>query len=105
MKNFFSYLCCSFCISTQLFAQQIQKKPNIVFIFSDDHAYQAISAYNSRLAKLAPTPNIDRIANGGMLFDKCYVTNSICTPARATALTGTHSHINGVKILSDSLDT
>lgn len=105
MKKILLYLCCSFCIATQLFAQQIQNKPNIVFIFSDDHAYQAISAYNSRLAKLAPTPNIDRIANDGMLFNKCYVTNSICTPARASVLTGTHSHINGVRILSDSLDT
>lgn len=82
-----------------------QKKtaPNIVFIFSDDHAYQAISAYKSAIAKLAPTPNIDRIAKEGMLFNKCYVTNSLCTPSRATILTGTHSHINGVKNLSDQL--
>lgn len=57
------------------------------------------------LSKLAPTPNIDRLANEGMLFNKCYVTNSLCTPSRATVLTGTHSHINGVKILSDKLDS
>ena len=56
------------------------------------------------LARLAPTPNIDRIASSGMLFNKCYVTNSLCTPSRATVLTGTHSHINGVKILSDTLN-
>ncbi len=71
-------------------------QPNIVFIFSDDHATQAISAYGGRLANVAPTPNIDRLANEGMRFDKCYVTNSICAPSRATILTGKHSHINGV---------
>jgi len=73
-----------------------KSKPNIVFIFSDDHAYQAISAYGYRLAKLAPTPNIDRLTNEGMRFDKCYVTNSICAPSRASILTGKHSHLNGV---------
>lgn len=85
--------------------QAKKQRPNIVFIFSDDHAFQAISAYNGPLAKLAPTPNIDRIGNEGMRFEKCYVTNSLCTPSRASVLTGTHSHINGVKILSDRLDT
>ncbi|MBD1424165.1 sulfatase family protein [Sphingobacterium arenae] len=83
---------------------QTRKRPNIIFIFSDDHAFQAISAYNGPLAKLAPTPNIDRIGSEGMRFDKCYVTNSLCTPSRASVLTGTHSHINGVKILSDGLN-
>lgn len=68
------------------------KRPNIVFIFSDDHAYQAISAYGS---KLNQTPNIDRIANGGMRFDRCLVPNSICGPSRATVLTGKYSHTNG----------
>jgi arylsulfatase A-like enzyme len=71
-------------------------RPNIIFIFSDDHAYQAISAYDSRLANIAPTPNIDRIAKEGMLFKKAYVTNSICAPSRAVILTGKHSHLNGV---------
>lgn len=70
--------------------------PNIVFIFSDDHAYQAISAYGGRLADIAPTPNIDRLATEGMLFQHCYVTNSICAPSRAVIQTGKHSHINGV---------
>ena len=84
---------------------QEKSRPNIVFIFSDDHAFQAISAYNGPLAKLAPTPNIDRIAKDGMLFNKCYVTNSLCTPSRATVLTGTHSHINGVRALQDRLDS
>ena len=68
--------------------------PNIVFIFSDDHAYQAISAYGDA-RKLLETPNIDRIAKTGMRFDRCLVPNSICGPARATVLTGTYNHING----------
>ena len=68
--------------------------PNIVFIFSDDHAYQAISAYGDQ-RKLLDTPNIDRIAKGGMRFDRCLVTNSICGPSRASVLTGKYSHANG----------
>ncbi|WP_318312738.1 sulfatase family protein [Flagellimonas crocea] len=71
------------------------KRPNIVFIISDDHAYQAISAYGGRLAEVAPTPNIDRIAEDGMLFERCLVTNSICGPSRAAILTGKYSHKNG----------
>lgn len=67
-------------------------KPNIVFIMSDDHAYQAISAYSDELIQ---TPNIDRIANEGMLFKNASVTNSICAPSRAVILTGKHSHLNG----------
>ncbi|WP_167614992.1 sulfatase [Maribellus sediminis] len=68
------------------------KCPNIIFIMSDDHAYQAISAYTDKLIK---TPNIDRIAEDGMLFTNACVTNSICAPSRATILTGKHTHING----------
>lgn len=68
------------------------QRPNIVFIMSDDHAYQAISAYDNRLIE---TPNIDRIAKMGMLFTNASVTNSICAPSRAVILTGKHSHING----------
>lgn len=70
-------------------------RPNIVFIFSDDHAYQAIGAYGSRLQSMNVTPNIDRIAASGMRFDRFYVGNSICAPSRATLLTGKHSHLNG----------
>lgn len=70
------------------------KRPNIVFIFSDDHAYQAISAYGDP-RKLIETPNIDRIAREGARFDRCVVTNSICGPSRATVLTGKYSHENG----------
>ena len=83
---------------TKIQAQQKdenQKRPNIVFIISDDHAYQAISAYGGRLAQVAPTPNIDRIAKEGMLFENCLVANSICGPSRATILTGKYSHKNG----------
>src|SRR5215217_8043032 len=70
------------------------RQPNIVFIFSDDHAYQAISAYGDG-RKLLDTPNLDRIARGGMRFDRCLVPNSICGPSRATVLTGKYSHANG----------
>jgi arylsulfatase A-like enzyme len=68
------------------------KRPNILFIMSDDHAYQSISAYGSNRNK---TPNIDRIAKEGMRFDRCFVTNSICGPSRAVILTGKYSHLNG----------
>ena len=64
-----------------------------MFVFADDHAYQAISAYGSKINK---TPNIDRLANEGMRFDRCLVTNSICAPARAVILSGKYSHLNGV---------
>jgi arylsulfatase A-like enzyme len=69
-------------------------RPNIVIIVSDDHAYQAISAYGKGLMQ---TPNIDRIAKGGVRFDKAYVTNSICGPSRAVILTGKYSHKNGFR--------
>lgn len=67
-------------------------RPNILFIMSDDHAYQAISAYNNALLK---TPNIDRIASEGVRFTNATVTNSICAPSRATILTGKHAHLHG----------
>lgn len=72
--------------------ESTQERPNIIFIMSDDHAYQAISAYDNTLIE---TPNIDRIAEMGMLFTQASVTNSICAPSRATILTGKHSHMNG----------
>ncbi len=70
------------------------KQPNILFIFSDDHAWQALSAYGES-RHLLNTPNLDRIANEGMRFNRCIVPNSICGPSRATILTGKYSHING----------
>jgi arylsulfatase A-like enzyme len=95
MKNFIylvgiTSLLCIGCNSTQ--EEILQPRPNIVFIMSDDHAYQAISAYDNSLIE---TPNIDRIAKMGMLFTNASVTNSICAPSRAVILTGKHSHING----------
>ena len=72
-----------------------QKRPNIVYIMSDDHAYQAISSYGGPLKDYAPTPNIDRLASDGMRFNRCLVTNSISGPCRAVILTGKYSHING----------
>ncbi len=68
-------------------------RPNILFIFSDDHAYQAISAYGSNRNH---TPNIDRLAREGMIFQNALVTNSICAPSRAVILTGKYSHLNSV---------
>lgn len=74
------------------FSLHAQQRPNVILIISDDHAYQAISAYGAKIAK---TPNIDRIANEGIRFDGGYVTNSLCGPSRATILTGKYSHKNG----------
>ncbi len=71
------------------------ERPNILFIFSDDHATAAISAYGSRLAEVAPTPNIDRLADEGALIENSFCCNSICGPSRAAILTGMHSHRNG----------
>src|ERR1035437_1239355 len=68
-------------------------QPNILFIMSDDHAAHAISAYGSRVNQ---TPNLDRLANAGMRFENCFCVNSICSPSRATILTGKYSHLNGV---------
>lgn len=70
------------------------RRPNIVFIFSDDHAWQAVSAYGES-RRLLETPHIDRIAKEGVRFDRCLVPNSICGPSRATVLTGKYSHANG----------
>lgn len=76
-------------------------KPNIIFIFADDHATQAISAYGSVINE---TPSIDRLAKEGMLFENCFCTNSICAPSRAVVLTGKHSHLNGVRTNGDTFD-
>lgn len=71
------------------------ERPNILFIFTDDHALNAISAYQGMLKDVAPTPNLDRIADQGAIFTRSYCSNSICGPSRAAILTGKHSHING----------
>ena len=80
------------------------KQPNILFIFTDDHALNAISAYGGPLAKIAPTPHLDRIAKEGMMFNHCLVTNSICAPSRAVVLTGKYSHLNGQLTNKDVFD-
>ncbi|MBK8279280.1 MAG: sulfatase [Saprospiraceae bacterium] len=95
MKSIVFFLAtCLFFISacTKKEESRTPKKTNILFIMADDHAYQAISAYSDHLIK---TPNIDRIAKGGMLFSNACVTNSICAPSRATILTGKFNHLNG----------
>ncbi len=74
---------------------QGEEKPNILFIFSDDHAPHAIGAYDGWLKSVDPTPNIDRLARQGMLFKNSFCTNSICGPSRAVIVTGKHSHLNG----------
>ena len=79
------------------------ERPNIVFLFSDDLTTQAISAYNYGL-DLPPTPNLDRLAKEGMLFENSFCGNSICTPSRATVMTGLHSHKNGIVNLGGALD-
>ncbi len=79
-------------------------RPNILFLFTDDHATQALSAYGGPLAEIAPTPHLDRIAEEGMLFRKCYVTNSLCGPSRAVVLTGKYSHLNGFRQNGDTFD-
>ena len=76
-------------------------RPNILFIMSDDHAAHAMSCYGSRINH---TPNLDRIASEGMRLDRCFCTNSICTPSRATILTGTYNHVNGVTTLDTPMD-
>ena len=73
------------------------QRPNIVFIMTDDHAAHAIGAYGSRVNQ---TPNIDRLAREGALLANVFATNSICTPSRATIITGLYSHINGVPVFN-----
>ena len=88
-------ICLNFVITTNRIAAGTtgSSSPNIVFIFSDDHAYQAVSAYGDHRG-LINTPAIDRLAREGMRFDRCLVANAICGPSRAAVLTGKYSHIN-----------
>lgn len=97
---------CSLCLAVTSFVTPVSaadtKPPNILFIFTDDLTFQAISCYGEK-RKLLETPNIDRIAAEGMRFDRCLVTNSICGPSRATILTGKYSHKNGFYNNSNSV--
>jgi len=81
--------------------QQPKTPPNILFVFTDDHCEQALSAYGSEIIS---TPGMDRIANEGIRFNRCYVTNSICGPSRAVIQTGIYSHLNGFKTNRDQFD-
>jgi arylsulfatase A-like enzyme len=83
----------------------LYQHPNIVYIMTDDHSYQTISAYGHPLSKLAPTPNIDRLANEGMLFQQAFVENSLSTPSRACLMTGLYSHQNGQRQLGKGIDS
>src|SRR5689334_16045188 len=87
----------SFLTAILTVAGAADSRPNIIFIMSDDHAAHAISAYGSRVNQ---TPNLDRLAREGMLLRNVFVTNSICTPSRATILTGQYSHVNGVPVFN-----
>lgn len=109
MKLFILSIAISLSVLSCTSTTKKEKRPNIVFIMADDHGYQALSAYDHPISKLAPTPNIDRIANSGMRFDNSFVTNSLCGPSRATMLTGKFGHINGFsyngQIFDDSQPT
>lgn len=92
------------CSRNKAVTENETKRPNIIFIMADDHATQAISAYGHPISALAPTPNIDRIANEGAIFKNNFCTNSICGPSRAVILTGKHSHVNGFRMNGDQFD-
>ncbi len=94
MKNCYS-LTLVLILSVTSLAQAKNQRPNILFVFSDDHAPHAIGAYNGWLKPVNPTPNIDQLAKEGMLFEKSFCSNSICGPSRAVIMTGKHSHKNG----------
>lgn len=91
------------CVAGKAMAQKAER-PNILYIMCDDHAMQAISAYGSPISKLAPTPNIDHLAQRGMLFRNCFVENSLSSPSRACLITGEYSHQNGQRQLAEGID-
>ena len=95
------------CLAATMQAQKkaAAQRPNIVYIMCDDHAFQCISAYGHAIGKLAPTPNIARIAERGMRIDKAFVENSLSTPSRACLMTGLYSHQNGQRQLGEVIDT
>jgi len=86
-----------------LAARTPDRKPNVLFIMSDDHTTQAIGVYGSRLAKLNPTPNIDALAKEGMRLDRVFCTNSICVPSRASIITGQYPQTNGITVLAGAI--
>lgn len=85
IKGILSLCCAAFVNGASCaFADAASRGPNILWLFSDDHAFQAVGAYGGRFQPFNLTPNLDSIAAEGMRFDKCYVGNSICAPSRAT---------------------
>lgn len=97
MKTIFLQLLALLCLAVAPAPAAESTRPNILFIFSDDHAEHAITAYDS---KVNQTPHIDRLAREGVRFSHSFVVNSICTPSRATLLTGQYSHLNGVPVFN-----
>ena len=91
----------TFVVALTTAIQAADKRPNILFIFTDDHAAHSISAYGSKVNK---TPNLDRIGNGGMVFENCFCTNSLCGPSRAVIQTGKYSHLNGFLMNGNKFD-
>ena len=102
-KSFLPVVAASLMVTNAI--AQTDKRPNILYIMSDDHAYQAISAYGSDVSKFAPTPNIDRIAREGIRFDRSFVENSLSSPSRACLITGLYSHQNGQQQLLEGIDS
>ena len=100
MRTFAATILWTLLVAVPALAQQ----PNILFLMSDDHASHALGAYGGRLAALDPTPELDKLAGAGMMFENAFCTNSICTPSRATLLTGQYSHINRVTTLNGHLE-
>ncbi|MBN1107353.1 MAG: sulfatase [Bacteroidales bacterium] len=86
------------------YSSDMEQAPNILLILSDDHAVNAIGCYNKRLSEYVRTPNIDRLAEDGMIFTSAFCTNSISSPSRATIITGKYSHMNGVYCLNQEFD-
>ena len=105
LLSFAALSCIAATAQAQHKAADAQQRPNIVYIMCDDHAFQCISAYGSPISKLAPTPNIDRIAERGMRFDRAFVENSLSTPSRACLMTGLYSNQNGQRQLGEGIDT
>lgn len=104
-KTLLSLAALGCCHSSWAQQDAASQRPNIVYIMCDDHAFQCISAYGSEVSRLAPTPNIDRIAQRGMRFDCAFVENSLSTPSRACLMTGLYSHQNGQRQLGEGIDT
>lgn len=91
--------------SAQTKKANTDQRPNIIHIMTDDHSFQTISAYGHPISKLAPTPNLDRLANEGILFEQAFVENSLSTPSRACLMTGLYSHQNGQRQLGKGIDS